>query len=667
MRKLILSAILTAFLLYGFLFILSLILGSDFSYMGVKNDSLAEMVFNDYIGTIIFTQFKVFLIYGGISISSGLLLAWFFGHLVRFFKLPSPGKISLFLSHTFLWTIALLSQIVYYPQLFVERFYLTEFAPFMVWVTNTWHPFIFAYVILSLIIFNTIFTAIRFPKSTIGLIVGLVSLIYLLRPKSQVDELIILLGMDSVRWDKLKDERIAPDFVTILNESVQFTNVWADVPRTFPSWTSILSGQHAVHHGIRHMFPTKADRKISLPTLQKELKRNGWKTGVVSDFAGDIFSRMDYGFDQIKAPYLNFPSLINQRGIEIHFPLFPFLINRIGREIFPELKQMANNPDPFLLNLDIFQMIDNAKGKLFLTTFWSAAHFPYAPPWPYYQLYSDQNYVGANKYQKMDLVGFSSGDEADHQALRNLYDGGVRSMNDAFKELIQFLNDRDLLKKTTFIILSDHGEYLFEEGKATGHGEHLRGADVLNIPVVFWQPGRTKKKEIKSIGTSADIAPTLAEFLNISQNVHWTGKSLFHPSDLKGVYSETGLWFTDVGEWFYQKQRIIYPDVTVICEVDKTYNNEMVLKQDWKQKTLLAKHRAWITDEWKLIYIPLANRIIFELYDRKNDSNELVNVADQFPDMVNQLFSEMKKWVLENEKGSSIYDGRIISTSGDIR
>lgn len=660
MNPILKKTILTGIIFYTFLFVVALVFSGDFSYMGVKNQAVENMVMDKYLTSIIFRQVEFLLIYLIVGMVSGLFTGYMLLEWNNRFHIFKNSGVANVVIQLFLYVSALLSVACYYPQLFVEKVSGTPFLSWLDFVTQYGSPYLFLYVVGILFLSTLILSIIRFPK-TIGLFLfSLIGLYLIVKPNNKPEKIIILLGMDSARWDKLTDSTLAPTFSHVINQSTVFPNVWVDIPRTFPSWTTIMTGQSVLEHGIRHMFPTKLDRYQNFETLPKLLGKYGYETTVISDFAGDIFSRIDFGFDHIKVPYFNFETLINNRAATIHWPIFPFILNRAGRTIFSELSEMANNPDPYMLKDEILQQIDSGSEKQFITTFWSSAHFPYAPPYPWYKTYQDPNYKGANKYQKMDVLGSSDSSAADQRALISLYDGGISAMDDAFRCLISDLKNRDLLDKTIFIVLADHGEYLFEPNMATGHGEHLRGDKVLNIPFFIWDPEKPNYQKNEKLGSSSDIFPTVATYLGFTNNKDSESISLLDTTSFRiGVYSETGLWFTDQGNWFYQHQRIMYPDVVSLCEIDPNYNDEIVLKDQYKILTLVAKHRSWTTNQYKLIYIPMTDTVKYELYDRIYDPNEQHNLAETNPERVRQLKEQLFDFVLKHEKDAFLFNDRL--------
>ena len=101
---------------------------------------------------------------------------------------------------------------------------------------------------------------------------------------------VLVLAADSLRADRL-DPKIAPNLAALAAKGTRFDRAYVSIPRTFPSWVTILTGRHGHHHGIRSMFPTWEDRAKDFDALPQRLAQAGWSTGVVSDYAGDIFGR----------------------------------------------------------------------------------------------------------------------------------------------------------------------------------------------------------------------------------------------------------------------------------------------------------------------------------------------------------------------------------------
>ena len=100
------------------------------------------------------------------------------------------------------------------------------------------------------------------------------------------------------------------------------------------------------------MFPRWEDRAKDFDALPERLRKNGYATAVVSDYAGDVFSRIDLGFDRTLVPTFDFKQLVRQRAIERQTPLLPILHSRFGRALFPVLREMNVAADPSMRRQD---------------------------------------------------------------------------------------------------------------------------------------------------------------------------------------------------------------------------------------------------------------------------------------------------------------------------
>src|SRR5262249_1694191 len=115
---------------------------------------------------------------------------------------------------------------------------------------------------------------------------------------------LLILAVDSLRADRVGPglEKITPHLSALAARSVQFDAAHVTIPRPFPSGATVRSGRWPAHHGIRHMFPSAAERDAVGPTLASWLSQRGLRTAVVSDFSGEIFSRLDAGFGERDVP-----------------------------------------------------------------------------------------------------------------------------------------------------------------------------------------------------------------------------------------------------------------------------------------------------------------------------------------------------------------------------
>jgi arylsulfatase A-like enzyme len=465
---------------------------------------------------------------------------------------------------------------------------------------------------------------------------------------------VLVLAADSLRADRL-DPRTAPNLSKLAAQGTRFDRAYVSLPRTFPSWVTLLSGRHPHHHGIRSMFPRWEERTKDFDALPERLARAGYRTGVVSDFAGDIFDRIDLGWTTTRVPTFDFRQLIRQRALERQTPLLPFLHSRAGRSVFPVLREMNDAADPELLAKDAIDALAECRGKpFFLTVFFSTAHFPYAAPAPYYGRFSDPAYRGRFKYDRpVGLEHEEAPDEADIAQVRGLYDGAVASIDAASARILAALDRFGMSQDTIVVVVADHGETLWENGHGVGHGDHLFGDEGTHVPFVVYDPRRHGGLRLPDIVRDVDLAPTLYELLGVEPPGHLDGRSLVPLMDDKTLphrlaYAETGIWFTEDIAGFPARFRIPYPGVAEITEVESDHHDDVVLKKEMRDLVLVAKHRMVRDDRYKLVYLPTRGGVRYELFDTDADPGETRDVAADRPAETQRLEGELWKWMLSD-------------------
>jgi arylsulfatase A-like enzyme len=640
------------------LFVLSFVFFFNISFMGVSDKSIEKVITDNFKGVIIFFNLKILLFYFIVA-----LISAFFSMLLKIER-----KINIFIFHVFFWFWFLLKGVKISPQLFVEPLYSQGglLKHLQVFITDSF-PLAAIYAIFPLLILAIAWKKKRLPHGL--LIIALVAA-FIVPFKSGAVRLqnpaqkpnILFLGTDSLRPDHLSYNgyfRPTPNIDSLLKGGVNFLNAKSSLARTFSSFTSIFTANFPPDHQIRHMFPRSEELQLKMPTLIQALKKQGYETGLISDFAGDIFSRLGYGFDHIQAPQLTLPNLIRQRSLEFHYFLLSFLIHPVGRDIFPVMSLMPLNIDPFYITGSSKKFIRNAAragNPFFLVYFSSNNHFPYGSHYPYYQLYADKSYRGPNKYRKMDMMKTYSGfdlNNTDKEQIVALYDGAVRMFDDQVGEMLDFLKKSGLERNTIIVLFSDHGESLYENGYGIGHGDQLRGPYSNNMTFGVHSPFESfQGRKITPTVRDIDIAPTLLALLNIKSPPSFKGHSLL-PAMRGGnfagylAYMETGIWYTPETPYIKDRVRMFYPGILKILELaPQTY--EIVLKKEFYPLVIQAKYRAIQLNNKKYIYMPGDHGFQEEWYlneepvaREKISDPELLNLKSRLLEMFDNKFTIM--------------------------
>ncbi len=652
------------FFLYGLANNLSM------SYMGNTSERVSQFIMQNFLGEIILFLGKILGVYLVIALALALavhLCVYSFSRLAGFSLRTGTAVLFNFIGTFILALLVFMRDVILYPQMYMNNFYVKNalFRKLVEALTDHLSPGVFtallalfgivtAGLLIALVIKLrsrriVVAFAIAACVLAIAVLVGLISR-GARTPASAAQNgrpNVLIIATDALRPDHLSGygyrRDTSPAIDRLIAEGTSFTSAHIEVPRTFPSWVSILTGQFSATHGIRHMFPTSRDLNREFLALPRLLREKGYSTSVVADYAGDIFTRIDLGFERVDTPYFNFSYVLQQAIIENHPFLLPFLTGETGLRLFPVLRDSAYFCPPALLKNRIINAIDESGNRpFFAATFFSSTHFPYAPPYPYYRRYTAKDYKGPYRYYKQRIITLDEkGDKGsgmsveDIEQVRALYDSGIRAMDDAVGEIISHLRETGRLDNTIVVVLSDHGENLYEREYGMGHGEHFRGYFATRIPLVIRYPKiGLARREIADVVRHVDIAPTILAIIGEKAPARMEGVSLLPLIEGKKLpprcaFGETGIWFDNTvrEDLFFQSKRILYPDITNISEIDFHFDTQIVLNDDYRDLVNFAKHRYVFDGRYKLIYMPLESRVEYELYDTKNDPEERRNIA----------------------------------------
>ncbi|MCH1911683.1 sulfatase-like hydrolase/transferase [Leptospira noguchii] len=500
-----------------------------------------------------------------------------------------------------------------------------------------------------------------FKNIKVSILVGFISVIFAIvsflnaKPKTETEispvfsnlPNILILSADSLRYDKMGysqgKKELTPNINSLSNDSIIFEDHHTTIPRTFPAWADLLTGQPSFIHGIQDMFPDQKDRQgLTSKTLPKLLSQLGYKTNVVSSFAGDIFPRADWGFQSIQAPIFHAGTLTSHRILETQIFLLPIVTGSIpgAGEYFPAIRGLPSLGDDSKILSDLWSGFEKNESPFFTVFFSSVTHFPFSPPYPHYKKFTNSEYYGKFKYFKFVDPGDSSElSLEDKEQIRGLFQASINSFDQAVGTIVERLKKKGIYDSTLIILTSDHGESLFEADHNHGHGEHLRGEGVTHIPLLIKFPkNRGAGIRFSGISSSLDLFPTLLTFVSkkiqdtslrnkfLKELENRSGRDLSFAlnsttwKDSRNVYGETGIWFSDLGNHFFQKERIFYPNILHLHSIESGELPFISIGDSYaKESIIVSKHRMFQNSTRKLIYIPSEDGVIWRCYDRIND------------------------------------------------
>lgn len=339
---------------------------------------------------------------------------------------------------------------------------------------------------------------------------------------------IIIIGVDSLSPEQI-NEQLTPNLNLFLKQSVHFTETISPLARTYPAWTSILTGLYPLHSNARENLINPAQMH-SDTSIAWSLKKIGYKTIYATDDRRFNNLGEEFGFQEIVGPKIGINEIL--LGSFYDFPLSNLLVNLpVSQWLFPynysnRAGHFSYYPATFdhLLQRRLNQQSPNT--PLLLAVHFTLPHWPYA--W------------AATQPEEM-------GNEFDVKNKELLYKKAVFEADRQVGKLLQYLQTRGALRNSMLIILSDHGEVMYKSGSrkidpelyqdsfpstlllyfnnrtstkanmSAGHGSDLLSPAQFQSVLGFkiYQRGRriTPAKIINTRVSLIDIAPTILSFL----------------------------------------------------------------------------------------------------------------------------------------------------------
>ena len=479
---------------------------------------------------------------------------------------------------------------------------------------------------------------------------------------------IVMIGSDTLRADRLGAahyrRNLTPCIDKIAQGGVQFTHCFVPCARTAPSLVSLLTGTWPHRHGIRDNFVTDEEAQLSVASLPRILQQHGYHTAAVADWCGADMAKFSFGFDQCDLPddQWNIKYLIRQGPKDLRLLLSLFTCNRFGKTCLPELYYLGGvpltRPTGRAARKTISQLAQTQQ-PFFLNIFMGATHPPFGSEYPYYTQYADPAYAGESKFVMARLTDPTDiirrqGDskkEFDLDQIIDLYDGCVKSFDDEVALIMRHIRACELGDNTIVVIYSDHGMEFFEHD-TWGQGNSAVGDFSPRVPLIFVDPRTKSGHLVHDIVRTVDVAPTLLALLDIPAH-DMDGVSLAPylnsaSADMNlAAFNETGIWISDVPGM--PPDHLRYPNLLDLLEVPNKQTGTLAIKRQYRDIVVKAKDRMIRSGRWKLVYQPLQQGPVYQLFDMDNDAGCKTNVIAQHPEVAAKLQDELLAWMREGQ------------------
>lgn len=456
---------------------------------------------------------------------------------------------------------------------------------------------------------------------------------------------VLVVVVDTLRADHLSGYGYArptsPNMDRLGGEGVLFENAIAPTSWSFPSHVSLLEGRYQFEHGLGRIPPMAAFGSSNdlggFATLGEELERKGYRTGAFS--ANRLFFSGNLGFDRGFAHFEDY----------FHSSADMFVRTLFGREFsrIYLVRTERSKPKRVLRWLGFDSLLDpdaegwgNTSGALGVRKRASVVNeevvrwLDGSPQRPFFAFlnYFDAHgpYGLPRTYPRPAWPQTSSAD---------LYDDGIRYVDDNLGQLLEALRQRNLLNNTLVVITSDHGEGLWQHGLPT-HGRALY-RELIHVPLIFWYPGHIAPGlRVATPVTNASIASTVMDLVGAT--------SPFPQPSLRRLWDGPGAppdWPPTLSELAQNR----YEDGQ-----DRSGNHQIPTSTTGSMKSL-------VTPQWHLI---MHEKLGEQLYDWIRDPGESHNVIDtpEGREVARQL-AERMQGILTKSASSSPGPNRDLESS----
>jgi len=402
-----------------------------------------------------------------------------------------------------------------------------------------------------------------------------------------------------------------PNLDMLAAEGMMLTQHYSGSTVCAPSRSALMTGQHTGHTPVRGNKEVQPEGQWPLPdetvTIAEVLKEKGYTTGAFGKWGlGGPGTKGDpnmQGFDQ-------FFGYNCQRKAHNYYPYY--LWDNQNMVMLEENEgQKTGVYAPEMIHTKAMEFIETNKDRPFFLYYPNVIpHAELFAPEPYMEKYRGK-YLPEKVFEGVDDgPRYRDGPYGSQTEAHAAFAAMVNVLDDQVGEVIQKLKDLGLDKNTLFIFSSDNGphleagadpDYFNSNGIYRGYKRDLYEGGI-RVPTIAWWPG-TIEGNTRSDHLSAfwDLYPTLAEL---------TGAEVHDSID--------GISFLPVllGKKDQQQHDHLY------WEFHERGGRQALRKGDWK----LVRYNVLIPE-----------RTITELFNIADDPAETSDVADKYPDLVEEL------------------------------
>lgn len=412
---------------------------------------------------------------------------------------------------------------------------------------------------------------------------------------------VLLIVVDTLRADHMSlhgYERITdPNLVRIAGEGVMFENAYATSSWTLTAHASLFTGRWPYEHkadGGRHLDNT-------YPTIAEALAARGYRTGAFNGNFETVTKRWGFarGFHHFEDYYQTLPQL----AVSSFYGRFMeyYVLHKVFNMEFSIDRRWAPS-----VNQSTLDWIDqDAEIPFFAFVNYYDVHAPYiSPERARFSEFENPGGLVNTDWTTADIYNPKTPEQV--QGEIDAYDGGIYYNDGQIQVLLDELQERGVLENTIVMITSDHGELFGEHGLWEHHNSLYR--PVIHVPMIVWYPKSVPQNvRIDTPVSNAAIPATILDMLGEP------GQDLFPGPSLAEL-------------WRDPSSAVLFPDpIAEMAESTWVNPNHLSIKGD--MVSVISSDWQYIEHEYNGV----------ELYNLNDDPEQLNNVVDENPTVLDQL------------------------------
>jgi len=459
---------------------------------------------------------------------------------------------------------------------------------------------------------------------------------------------ILILSIDTLRGDHCSfngySRKTTPNLDELAREAVTFSNAFSCSPITLPSLGSIMTGKYPQNHGARDNLNYLLSKKNL--TLAEILKEQGYSTGaVVANRVIRSTRKLDQGFD-----YYGESFAYDQLSYLIPGLLaYKISVEKLRLENLWHWKLGAG----YCTDLALQWLKKHHRARFFLWVHYMDPHCPYDPP----KLFADKFKVTGKTwfndnftYTDYNRIYESLPPKREEiEWIHRLYDGEILYADYEIGRFLETFKSLGLLENTIIIFTSDHGEALADEHYWYGGHTHFIFSQDINVPLFIRFPDERLKGVVSTTLSNIDIFATVLDIVGIlDKYAQGIDAVSFLPLMQETGEKDSPAIFAESGE------RLAFDPRRIEAIKEGGENPYKLIPGGRRSLTKEVglevlnekKLRAVIDGGWKLIYTPAYEETEhFELYNLREDPDELVDFSVQYPREFSRLKELLLSWV----------------------